>query len=215
MCAPLCVCMCMCTHMCVYVWLCTLVFVCVYVILVCANVYVHLCICVLCTLMCMCICMYMYTRVYVCMHVHSWLYVCAFMCVCDGRVWVMVCMWRSQENLKKSIISFHLKSAGGWINMSGSHSKHPWPSEPSCWPSLLMNMQLHRQRMFYAAAKPLWCLEREAPHIFFSVKYLVYISIRASLLSHGEHIRNNGDATNCLHHSEWPAMPLLSGGPCA
>lgn len=193
-----CVCMCtlvymyVCTLVCVYVHVCTHVCicvivytgicmcVCVYVILMCANVYVHLCICVVCTLMCMCICMYMYTSMYVCMHVHSCSYVCTSMRVCEVSMCEWWCVCGGHRKTWKSLLSLStIRVLGVEISMSGSHSKHSLPSEPSCWPSLLMTMQLHRQQMFYAAAKPLWCLERETAHIFLSVKYSVYISTRA------------------------------------
>lgn len=144
-----CVCVCACVHSCVYVWLCTLVFVCVYVILMCANVYVHLCICVVCTLMCMCICMYMYTSMCVCMHVHSCSYVCTSMRVCEVSMCEWWCICGGHRKTWKSLLSLStIRVLGVEISMSGSHSKHSLPSEPSCWPSLLMTMQLHRRKCF-------------------------------------------------------------------
>lgn len=203
-----CVYVCACVHS--YVYMCDCVHWCLYVCMLyscmqmCMYTYVyvycvHSCICVyvrICTLVCMCTCMY--THVYMCVHSCVCVGMCEWWCVCGGH-----------QKTWKSLISLStIRVLGVEISMLGSHSKHLSPSEPSCWPSLLMNMQLHRQWMFHAAAKPLWCLEREAPHIFFSVKYSVYISTRASLLSHGSHIRNNRNATNCPHSDAfafwWP-----------
>ena len=145
------VCVCMDTR--VYAYACILVCVCYTHVCKCVCT---LCTCVLCTLMCMCICVYMYTCMYVCMHVHSCLYVCTSMCVCEVSMCEWWCVCGSQRKTWKSLLSLStIRVPGVEISMSGSHSKHSLPSEPSCWPSLLMTMQLHRQQMFCAAAKPL------------------------------------------------------------
>ena len=70
--------------MCMYVYVC--VFICVY-----------MCACIMCVCLCICVCSCVYVCVHVCMHV--------CMCVCM-RVWG-VCMWHTEDNFWKLVLTSH------------------------------------------------------------------------------------------------------------